>query len=108
MLMNMAEIESLVEQSQSELGPDYLVKPIYWEEYREYEWVDQLGRIRVYRITSPVLVVIRKTSLVVSGTTGNYHRVVDSNMVTHCVPAPGYFGCVLRWHNPSNTLPVNW
>jgi len=102
------EIELLVKQSQSELGSDYLVMPVHWEEYREYEWVDQLGCVRVYRIPSPAFVIVRKTSLVVPGATGNYHRVVDRNRICHCVPAPGYFGCVLRWHSPSNTLPVSW
>jgi len=108
MLMDTAEIELLIKQSQSELGLDYLVMATYREDYREYEWIDQLGRIRVCRIYSPAFVVMRKTSLVVPGATGNYHRVVGRDRICYCVPAPGYFGCVLRWHNSSNTIPVDW
>jgi len=28
---------------------------------------------------------------------GSTHRVVDANGITHCLPAPGVNGCVLRW-----------
>ena len=52
------------------------------ESWREYEFGG-----RVYRIESPVRVWI-------GGTT---HRVEGPDGVIHCVPAPGFRGCVLRW-----------
>ncbi len=54
------------------------------EAWREYDFGD-----RVYRIENPKTVFLRP-----GGTT---HRVVDAENVTHCVPAPGQQGCVLRW-----------
>lgn len=54
------------------------------EKWREYDFGG-----RTYRIDNPVTLFFRK-----AGTT---HRVVDSNGIVHCVPAPGHFGCVLRW-----------
>ena len=54
------------------------------EEWREYDFSG-----RVYRIDAPVLVEFRQG--------GETHRVTDSNGIVHCVPAPGNFGCVLRW-----------
>ena len=67
-------------------------KDISSEEYREYEFGD-----RVYRIVAPKILYSRP-----GGTT---HRVVDSVGVTHCVPAPGILGCVLRW---KATPPVSF
>jgi len=52
------------------------------EDYREYDFGG-----RVYRIDNPKRVVVGKTT----------HRVVGDDGVVHCVPAPGYNGCVLRW-----------
>ena len=52
------------------------------EEWREYDFDG-----RVYRIDRPVKVYLGTTS----------HRVVGSDGVVHCVPAPGLQGCVLRW-----------
>ncbi len=54
------------------------------EDWREYDFNG-----RVYRIEKPVSVQLR-----VGGTT---HRVVDSEGIVHCVPAPGVGDCVLRW-----------
>lgn len=54
------------------------------EAWREYDFGG-----RVYRIDSPKTLATR-----VGGTT---HRVIDSSNITHCVPAPGVNGCVLRW-----------
>ena len=54
------------------------------EEWREYDFRD-----RVYRINNPVALYYRK-----GGTT---HRVVDSEGVSHLVPAPGYNSCVVRF-----------
>lgn len=53
------------------------------EVYREYDFSG-----RVYRIDRPTSVEYR-----LDGTT---HRVFDHNNVQHVVPAPGYFGCVVR------------
>jgi hypothetical protein len=54
------------------------------EAWREYDFGG-----RVYRIEKPKALFTRP-----GGTT---HRVVDQNNVTHCLPAPGVNGCVLRW-----------
>lgn len=54
------------------------------EAWREYDFGG-----RVYRIIEPKLLFTRP-----GGTT---HRVVDSQGVAHCVPAPGQQGCALRW-----------
>jgi len=54
------------------------------EDWREYDFGG-----RVYRIDNPVSVEFR-----VGGST---HRVVDQDGIAHCVPAPGFEGCVLRW-----------
>jgi hypothetical protein len=55
------------------------------EEWREYDFDG-----RVYRIENPVRVEFRPDSTT--------HRVTDSAGVVHCVPAPGRFGCVMRWN----------
>lgn len=65
------------------------------ELWREYDFGG-----RTYRIDSPVKLFLRE-----GGTT---HRVVDSNNIAHCVPAPGEHGCVLRWENKNKTVPVNF
>lgn len=54
------------------------------ENWREYDFNN-----RVYRINNPVKVQFK------SG--GSTHRVTDATGVVHCVPAPGFNGCVLRW-----------
>ncbi len=59
--------------------------------WREYEWMDH-----VYRIDLPKSLFYR-----IGGTT---HRVVDDKGVTHCLPAPGHMGCVLRWFAPANPV----
>lgn len=65
------------------------------EEYREYDFGG-----RVYRIEKP------QELYIVTG--GNTHRVVDSQGVAHCVPAPGIKGCVLRWKTFNKDVPVNF
>jgi hypothetical protein len=52
------------------------------EAWREYSFKD-----RVYRINSPKALYVGTTT----------HRVVDDEGVVHCVPAPGFNGCVVRW-----------
>lgn len=54
------------------------------EEWREYDFDG-----RVYRIDNPVTVQLYSGS--------STHRVTDANGTVHCVPAPGFQGCVLRW-----------
>lgn len=56
------------------------------EEWREYEFD---GRDQPYRINSPKCVEFRPDSTT--------HRVTGADGIVHCVPAPGYRGCVLRW-----------
>lgn len=63
------------------------------ELYREYDLIT-----RVYRIDNPVALYTRE-----GGTT---HRVLDANGIVHCVSAPGYFGCVLRWQPRAGAAPV--
>lgn len=57
-------------------------KDISTETWREYDFGG-----RVYRIDNPKQLYIGSTT----------HRIVDANGLTHCVPAPGVSGCVLRW-----------
>jgi len=54
------------------------------EEWREYDFQG-----RVYRINNPVSVEFRANS--------STHRVTGEDGTVHCVPAPGFNGCVLRW-----------
>lgn len=61
------------------------------ELYREYDFAG-----RVYRIEKPKSLYYRP-----GGTT---HRIVDSDGVTHCIPAPGVDGCVLRWKAEPNPV----
>lgn len=65
------------------------------EKWREYSFNG-----RTYRITRPISLFYRS-----GGTT---HRVVDSEGVVHCVPAPGTGDCVLRWQNRRSNSPVNF
>jgi hypothetical protein len=57
-------------------------RDISTESWREYDFDG-----RVYRIDGPKTLYIGETT----------HRIVDAAGVTHCVPAPGQQGCVLRW-----------
>lgn len=65
------------------------------EVYREYDFGG-----RVYRIEYPTQLYYRNG--------GVTHRVVDFFNVVHCVPAPGEFGCVLRWKNRDGKAPVQF
>lgn len=73
------------------------------EEYREYEW-EFNGQKRVYRIDNPVSLYLRRTG----AEHGSTHRVVTADGVGHCVPAPGVWGCVIRWKNKDSNNPVNF
>ena len=70
-------------------------KDLITEEWREYDFEG-----RVYRIALPLKLYTRE-----GGTT---HRILDSAGVVHCVPAPGYRGCVLRWKTKDGTAPVSF
>jgi hypothetical protein len=68
-------------------------KDITDELYREYEFV---GRDVPYRIDNPKELFVGTTT----------HRVIDSTGIVHCVPAPGFHGCVLRWVVRPGKAPV--
>jgi hypothetical protein len=72
-----------------------LKNSITTEAFREYDFGG-----RVYRINKPKTLFMRP-----GGTT---HRVVDSKGMVHCVPAPGFNGCILRWQNKDTKVPVNF
>lgn len=57
-------------------------KDLTSEEWREYDFAG-----RSYRICAPLTLWVGKTT----------HRVLDTQGVVHCVPAPGVGDCVLRW-----------
>jgi hypothetical protein len=65
------------------------------ELWREYDFGG-----RVYRICAPITLYLRD-----GGTT---HRVVDDAGTVHCVPAPGRYGCALRWVNKKGEPPVKF
>jgi hypothetical protein len=69
------------------------------EEWREYDFTAG-GVQRVYRINKPVTLFIRPG--------GSTHRVVDDTGIAHCVPGPGFRGCVIRWYNGEGNDPVNF
>ncbi len=66
-------------------------KDITCEEWREYDFDG-----RVYRIDDPIKLYVGKTT----------HRVVDAQGIAHCIPAPGFNGCVLRWKSVDPNKPV--
>ena len=74
---------------------DLIQRDLSQELWREYEFQG-----RVYRIDQPQTLFYRA-----GGTT---HRVVDANRVVHCLPAPGAFGCVLRWQTALGNAPVRF
>ncbi len=65
------------------------------EMWREYDFGG-----RIYRIEYPKELAFRPG--------GSTHRIVDQHNVVHCVPAPGYHGCVLRWESKTNLPPVKF
>lgn len=65
------------------------------ELWREYDFSR-----RVYRIDAPVALFFR--------TGGTTHRVVTTDGIVHCVPAPGVGGCVLRWQSKDISVPVSF
>jgi hypothetical protein len=75
-------------------------KDLLVEDWREYDFVGEDGKPRVYRIDNPIAFYYRE-----GGTT---HRVVTAGGVVHCLPAPGHSGCVLRWKNKDVSDPVTY
>lgn len=63
------------------------------EEYREYDFGG-----RVYRIDAPEALYIGRTT----------HRVVALDGIVHCVPAPGFGDCVVRWKPRDGSRPVQF
>ena len=70
-------------------------KDISSEVWREY---DIPARPTPYVIERPLKLWIGETT----------HRVLDSKGFVHCVPAPGYHGCVLRWCPGDAANPVQF
>lgn len=68
-------------------------KDLTKEEWREYEYDGVF-----YRVEAPQKPWI--------GTTA--HRVLDSEGVVHCFPAPGEKGCALRWKPKDAGDPVQF
>ena len=77
------------------LGQDLLRRDISCEKWREYIF----GGV-VYRIDKP-----RKFYYREGGTT---HRVLDDKGIVHIVPAPGMFGCAIRYEPENPAKPVNF
>src|SRR5580692_4248867 len=73
------------------------------ESWREYDFIFNEVQ-RTYRINNPVTLYLRKTGK----EHGSTHRVVDDKGITHCVPAPGVWGCVLRWQAKDLNAPVTF
>lgn len=65
------------------------------EEWREYDFGTPP---RIYRIMAPLTLWIGTTT----------HRVLDHQGFVHCVPSPGWCGCVLRWKPKDPTQPVQF
>lgn len=65
------------------------------ETYREYDFGG-----RVYRIDNPIKLFLKEGS--------KAHRVLDDKGVIHYVPAPGHFGCILRWLAKDSENPINF
>jgi len=71
---------------------EFSLKEELWREY------DFAGRI--YRIDNPQILVYHDG--------GSTHKIVDSDGIVHCIPTPGYMGCVLRWKNKEGFPPVKF
>ena len=78
-----------------EVPEDIIKKDLTTELWREYDFGG-----RNYPISNPQWLFMRK-----GGTT---HRVLDDQGVVHCVPAPGYQGCALRWKNKDPKKPCEF
>jgi len=73
--------------------------PLKDEQWRMYTWTDPItGHPAEHKIDNPQILYYE------SGHTT--HRVVDISGVVHCIPAVGYFGCVLNWKTKESNKPV--
>jgi hypothetical protein len=63
------------------------------EMFREYDFGG-----RVHRIDDPQTLWVGKTT----------HRVLDHAGIVHCVPSPGFHGCVVRWKPVDPAKPVTF
>jgi len=79
------------------MADDLMEFDVSCEQWREYDWNT---RRTPYRIEGPQKLFLRR-----GGTT---HRVLDSEGIIHCVPAPGNVGCVLRWKSRDGEPPVKF
>lgn len=87
--------------SQEASAKKLIAMDITSESWREYSWIEPVSKERItYRIEGAV-----KVHLYRGCTT---HRVEDAKGVVHCVPAIGFYGCVLRWSSKDPTKPVAW
>ncbi len=57
------------------------------EEYREYRYPDGQGGMQTVTIRNPTRLHVGKTT----------HRILGSDGLVRCVPAPGQLGCYLVW-----------
>lgn len=78
-------------------------KDISTEEWRSYEWIiPETGEKRLHVIKKPIFLYYEKGS--------SCHVVTseekDGNIIAHCVPSVGRYGCVLRWGKDSGDNPV--
>lgn len=78
---------------------EYTTADISDEVYRAYEFGTGLDRYR-HVVRSPETLVFRKG--------GSTHRVIDSEGVVHCVPAPGHNACVLTWVPKDPDKPIQF
>jgi hypothetical protein len=87
--------------------PDLEPKDLSKELWREYDFGGVAVRAfgREFRLGGRRYRILLPRTLYAGATT---HRVVDSDGVVHCVPAPGRRGCVLRWRNTDPARPVNF
>ncbi len=69
------------------------------EEYREYLWSFN-GESHSYKIDNPKTLYTRPG--------GSTHRVLGADGLVYCLPAPGVWGCVLRWKPRDPANPVKF
>jgi hypothetical protein len=81
------------------VNDDITSKSLLSEMWREYEMGNPGSRV-IYRIDEPVTLFLRS-----GGTT---HRVLDSEGVVHCIPAPGFNNCILRWKSKPGEAACNF
>lgn len=93
---------SQVDQAAQDASAKKLIsKDISDEVFRSYSWICPVSKEReCYTIHDPISVHFYK------GCTT--HRVVDKAGFAHCVPAVGFYHCVLSWKSKDEAKPVAW